>query len=96
MQENSQEVLVDIPKEDGFYVYLLLCEDDSLYCGWTTNLYRRYQCHKAGRGAKYTRSHHVKELYYYESLEDESSARRREYAIKQLSHKAKCMLKDSI
>lgn len=34
-----------IPYEDGFYVYLLRCCDESLYCGWTTNLRKRFYDH---------------------------------------------------
>lgn len=38
------------------YVYLLRCRDDSLYCGWTTDLDGRVTTHNQGRGARYTRS----------------------------------------
>lgn len=83
-----------IPQEDGCYVYLLRCDDDTLYCGWTTNLKKRYQKHQSGKGAKYTRAHKPVELYYYECCEDASSARKREYEIKQLSREQKLKLKD--
>lgn len=53
--------MIDI---DGFYVYLLLCENNALYCGYTTNLKRRYQAHVSGKGAKYTKAFKVKQLYY--------------------------------
>ena len=38
------------------YVYLLRCADDSLYCGWTTDLEGRIAAHNNGTGAKYTKS----------------------------------------
>ena len=38
------------------YVYILRCADDTLYCGWTTDLNKRLASHNSGRGAKYTRS----------------------------------------
>ena len=38
------------------YVYLLRCKDDTLYCGWTTDLGSRIAAHNSGKGAKYTRS----------------------------------------
>ncbi|HZO35730.1 MAG TPA: GIY-YIG nuclease family protein [Solirubrobacteraceae bacterium] len=41
--------------EDAF-VYLLACADSSLYCGWTTDLERRFASHSAGRGGAYTRA----------------------------------------
>lgn len=37
------------------YVYLLRCDDGSLYCGWTTDLERRLAAHGAGRGSAYVR-----------------------------------------
>lgn len=82
-----------IPEYPGFFVYLLLCEDGSYYCGWTTNLKKRYQLHCTGKGAKYTRSHKPKLLYYYEERSDAMDARKREYQIKQMTHKQKETLK---
>ncbi|MBQ8807791.1 MAG: GIY-YIG nuclease family protein [Clostridia bacterium] len=45
-----------------YYVYLMRCSDNSLYCGITTDLYRRFKEHtdKANtKGAKYTHSRKV-------------------------------------
>lgn len=39
-----------------WYVYLLRCADDTLYCGVTTDPERRLEEHNSGRGAKYTRT----------------------------------------
>lgn len=85
-----------IPEHIGFFVYLLLCEDGSYYCGWTTNLKKRYVRHCKGKGAKYTRSHKPKSLYYYEELSNASGARKREYEIKQFTHKQKEMLRNNV
>lgn len=85
-------VLDDIPSIDGYYVYLLLCNNGALYCGWTTNLHQRFHQHRQGKGAKYTRANPPKKIYYYESMVDASSARKREYAIKQMTHKEKLLL----
>src|SRR5256885_1096699 len=38
------------------FVYLLRCADDSLYCGWTTNIERRLGAHRSGTRSRYTRS----------------------------------------
>ena len=35
-------------------VYLLRCSDDSLYCGWTTDVERRLKAHNAGKASQYT------------------------------------------
>ena len=40
----------------NFWVYILLCANDSLYVGYTTDLIRRYRSHVRGTAAKYTRS----------------------------------------
>lgn len=34
------------------YVYILRCADDTLYCGWTTDLTKRLVAHNSGRGAQ--------------------------------------------
>jgi len=39
------------------WVYLLRCNDGSLYCGWTTDVERRVVQHAAGKGGRYTASH---------------------------------------
>ena len=65
-----------------FFVYLLRCSDNSLYCGWTTDLEKRIEAHNSGRGAKYTKSRHPVELVYYEECESKSAAMKREWFIK--------------
>jgi len=42
---------------EQWYVYILKCVDNSLYCGITTDIKRRVHEHnKTKRGAKYTRA----------------------------------------
>ena len=38
------------------FVYLLRCDEDSLYCGWTTDVERRLAAHRARHASRYTRS----------------------------------------
>ena len=71
------------------YTYIVKCADGSLYTGWTTNLETRVTAHNNGKGARYTRSRLPVTLVYYELQPDESQARKREYAIKQLERKDK-------
>ena len=52
------------------YVYILRCNDDSLYTGWTNNLEKRIKAHSDGKGAKYTRARVPVELVYFEVFED--------------------------
>ena len=74
------------------YVYLLRCSDDTLYCGWTTDLEKRVAAHNAGTGAKYTRSRRPVELVYYEAYESQSEALGREWRIKRMSREEKLAL----
>jgi putative endonuclease len=74
------------------YVYLLRCGDDSLYCGWTTNLDRRLAAHRAGTASRYTRSRAPVELVAVVPVADRSAALREEARIKRLPRAAKLRL----
>jgi putative endonuclease len=68
-----------------WFVYILRCQDGSLYTGITTDIKRRVKEHKAGEGSSYTAARGVKELVYKEGVEDRSVASQREAEIKQLT-----------
>ncbi len=74
---------------DRNFIYIAECRDGSWYTGWTTDLERRMEAHNSGRGAKYTKSRRPVRLIYWEEYPTENEARRREYAIKQLSRQEK-------
>ena len=74
------------------FTYLLECADNTLYCGWTTDLKRRVAAHNMGSGAKYTRSRRPVRLLYYEEYEDRHDALSREWHIKRLSRNEKIRL----
>lgn len=76
-------------QEASHYVYLLRCADQTLYCGYTTNLTKRIQAHNEGKGAKYTRSRRPALLVYHERYATKSEALQRECAIKKLSRMQK-------
>ena len=76
----------------GHWVYILRCQDGTLYTGYTTDPTRRLKVHQSGKGAKYTRSRLPVELIYQEKLPDKSSALQREAAIKTLSRAEKLTL----
>lgn len=78
--------------ERAAFVYLLRCCDASLYCGWTFDLDRRLEAHRAGRGSRYTRSRLPLELAACFELPDAASARREEARIKQLTRGQKLAL----
>ena len=81
-----------LTEKDMNYVYMLKCNDGSLYTGWTTDLEKRVAAHNSGDGAKYTRSRRPVELVYYEEYDDKTAAMKREYAIKQLGRDKKLEL----
>jgi len=66
-------------------VYIILCSDDSLYTGITTDIKRRFAQHAAGTGAKYFRRCSPCQVVYLEIDHDRSSASCREAQIKKLS-----------
>ena len=74
------------------FVYLLRCADGSLYCGWTFEIEKRLEAHRAGRGARYTRSRLPVEVAAVFEVADAASARREEARIKQLSRREKLAL----
>lgn len=75
-----------------WYVYILLCRDDSFYTGITNNLKKRILEHKNGQGGRYTRSHKVIKLIYQEKLPTHSEALKRELEIKNWSREKKIRL----
>ena len=70
-------------------MYVLSCNDGSLYTGWTTDLKKRIKAHNSGKGAKYTRSRLPVKLMYYEEFPDKSQALKREKEIKKLTRNQK-------
>ena len=73
----------------AWFVYVLECQDGSLYTGVAVDVDKRYAEHAAGKGARYTRSHPPRQLLARFEHPDRSSALKAEYAIKQLSAAAK-------
>ena len=65
-----------------YYIYILLCSDDTYYTGFATDVKKRLLEHNSGKGAKYTRGRTPCQLVYTESFDDKSSAMKREWEIK--------------
>lgn len=75
-----------------WYLYILRCGDGSLYTGITTDVEKRLEAHRQGRGAKYTRGRGPLALCYRECCGSHSQALRREAAVKALSREKKLQL----
>jgi putative endonuclease len=73
----------------SYFVYLLLCDDGSYYTGYTNNVALRFERHKKGYGARYTRLRRPERVVYLEEFKNRGAAIRRELRIKSLSHREK-------
>ena len=72
--------------------YILKCNDNSLYTGWTNDITHRLKMLNEGKGAKYTRGRGPVELVYLEEFETKQEAMSREAKIKRLTRKEKLLL----
>jgi putative endonuclease len=76
----------------NWFVYIILCSDDTLYTGITNDVERRFEQHAKRRGAKYFYGRQPRRFVYLESGHDRSSATRRERQLKELSRQQKALL----
>lgn len=65
-----------------YFVYIIQCEDNSLYTGMTSDIQKRFKEHKSSKGARYTRSHKPVKIVYTEECETMIEALKRERQIK--------------
>tara|TARA_Y100000031_G_C7931866_1_gene253083 strand:+ start:82 stop:381 length:300 start_codon:yes stop_codon:yes gene_type:complete len=72
-------------------IYLIRCNDRSLYTGITTDIARRFQEHQntTGRGAKYLKGKGPLKLVWHAEIGDRSLALKLEDRVKKLSKKEK-------
>ena len=75
-----------------YTVYILLCGDNSLYTGITTDIKRRLLEHKEGKGSKYTHARKAVKIVYSKKCKNKSQALKLEAKIKQLTRKEKDIL----
>lgn len=76
-----------------YYVYILLCADDTLYTGITTDIKRRLDEHNTKpSGATYTRSRRPVTLVYSDTRTNRAEASKEELRIKKLPRKDKLLL----
>lgn len=71
------------------YTYVILTKDNTLYCGYTNDLEKRFKAHLEGKGAKYTRAHKPEKIIYTACFDTKSEAMKEEYRIKHLSRDEK-------
>lgn len=72
-----------------YYTYVILTESNTLYCGYTDDVEKRFEAHKAGKGAKYTRANKPVKIVYTACFDTKSEAQKEECRIKKMTKKAK-------
>jgi putative endonuclease len=72
-----------------YFVYLLECGDGSYYTGITTDVERRFNEHKNGKGGHYTGSRKIIRIVYQEEHPSRSSALKKEALIKSWTRQEK-------
>ena len=73
----------------AFYVYIVLCNDGTLYTGYTPRLKNRVKLHNAGKGARYTKLRRPVRLVWHKKYKYFKYAFKREIYIKTLSRDEK-------
>jgi putative endonuclease len=74
------------------FVYLLRCNDGSLYCGWTVDVAKRLAAHAGGRASRYTAGRAPVALAAAWEVPTRTDARRLEARIKRLPRTRKLAL----
>ena len=72
-----------------WWLYLLECEGERLYAGIAIDVSARFELHRLGKGAKFTRANPPKVLLAAQPFESHGDALRAEYALKQLKRPEK-------
>ena len=75
------------------FVYILQTERNTLYCGYTDDVEKRFKTHQSGKGGKYTRANRPVKIVYTKEYPTKSEALKEEYRIKhKLTRKQKLEL----
>lgn len=83
-----------VNKGEAMFIYIIECQDDSLYTGVAKDIEKRLKEHyfQEKQSAKYTKSHQMKNLKALWHSETKQNAMKLEYQIKRLSRSKKLEL----
>ena len=70
--------------ETVWHLYILRCAHGELYTGIAVDVQKRFEAHRAGKGAKFTRGRGPLKIVYREECGTHSDALKRELQIKAL------------
>jgi len=73
-----------VNEDKKYYTYVLLTESNTLYCGYTDDVEKRFELHKSGKGAKYTRANKPVKIIYKACFDTKAEAMKEEHRIKHL------------
>lgn len=68
-----------------WYIYGLLCSDQSIYTGISINVEKRVKIHNSGKGSKYVRSRLPATLLGAHKCANKSEALKLEFIVKRLN-----------
>lgn len=68
-----------------WHLYLVRCNDGSLYTGISTDVQRRFDAHRQNRGARRLRGRGPLELVYSHAIGNRAHAQQIEYRVKKLT-----------
>lgn len=72
-----------------WYLYLVRCNDGSLYTGISTDVSRRFEAHQRNRGARRLRGRGPLQLVFSQAIGDRGLALQVEHRVKQLNKRQK-------
>jgi putative endonuclease len=81
---------------NNWTLYIIHCNDGSLYTGITNDLDNRISQHESGKGAKYTKGRGPFKVIYTEQHPDRSTASKRELKVKALTRPQKLALSNVV
>ena len=82
--------VISLEESEVYSVYMLACEDKSLYTGIAKDVTQRVNDHNhSPKGAKYTKARRPVSLVYEERYRSKNAALKREIVIKKMSRKKK-------
>ena len=70
------------PKDGVWWVYVILCDDNSYYVGASSDMPRRWSEHTGGKGAEWTKKHHPIRIIHHEKFCSQDDAFSREKELK--------------
>lgn len=68
-----------------YYTYVILTKANTLYCGYTDDVEKRFGLHMSGKAAKYTRAFKPLKIIYTACFDTKEEAMKEECRIKSLT-----------